>query len=179
MDAPSTDIRFGYISRLCRFVFLFSGILSLQAAADPLPLRMQAVLIEKILLFDRTLPANAPRLVVVVYGDELDQAEVLYRALTELRIKSMLVSGADLRPMPATQVVYVFPHAWGSGIRDWALQKHALSFTGEPATVRAGNAAVALSLEDRKPRILVNLTVAKAQGHDLSSELLQVATVVK
>ncbi len=153
------------------------ALASTRGEAEALPLRLQAVLMEKILLFDRSLPKGQPQMVVLIYGEESDQAEQIHRALAELGVRSTMVNAGDLRRAPDAQLVYIFPRGLTPAVREWTMQRHALSFTGDTDPVKSGQVAVALTLEARKPHIMVNLTVVKAQGHDLSSGLLQVATV--
>jgi len=163
------------------------------------PPDLQAALFVKVLSFDRNLRAHAGKDVVlgvlVQRGNRasLDTATELMRAVerlgepsaTEPRLRAVLVEatrgdiGAQLEalhvealyvsPLRALTIADIAAAARSRGIR---------TLTGVPSYVREG-LAVGLAVRDDRPEILVNLTAARAEGTDFSSQLLNLARVIQ
>ena len=76
-------------------------------------------------------------------------------------------------------VVYIMPglHSAVSNIAAALSGQSVLSVAASPDDVLEGT-ALGFALEEGKPKILVNLEAAKAQGVDFRSALLKVARVV-
>ena len=47
-----------------------------------------------------------------------------------------------------------------------------------PGTVESGKASVGVGLKDGKPEIIVHMGQLKAEGHDISADLLKLARVI-
>jgi len=148
------------------------------ALAQELPAKVQALLFKKILLYDRSV-SGKPKL-LVAYADEAAQAGELVSALQEAGFDAAAVKVAVLSGSVAGATgVYVFPHAASAAVKAQLASGKLLGLSGSAPLAERGDVAVALSVKDGKPEIVVNLTVLHDEGHALSSELLNLARVVK
>ena len=176
----------------------------LSAAAVPaadiaVPAEIQAPLFAKILTFDRSLASHAPRELVIgiLYQRKvrasLDVKDDFVKALD--RIPGGQVAGVAFRsvaidwdgsndisavltqerpnvlyvaPLRTVSIEQVAAAARAQGIHTW---------TGIPEYVERG-LAVGIGLSGDRPLILVNLTAARAEGADISSQLLKIARVL-
>jgi len=166
-------------------------------AEEILPARHQALLLLRVLAYDRALPARAGDVatVAVAYrpGDRAGEArrDALLEALREvaatfsvgeLPVKVVAVPWSPqfadrLRDTRASAVLVV-----GTLIEEAASisritrREHLLSLTEDRAAVEAG-LAVGLVHRGRRAGVIVNLAAARAEGADLDAALLAVAEV--
>jgi hypothetical protein len=184
---------------------LLRALLALVITASPaagqepqVPAELQARLFVKILSYDRTLAAPAPRDVVLGvlvqrrHRASLDAAEAMTAAIRALppptapepRLRAVLVD-AELDGLAGqleslhVDALYVTPlRAVSAGeVLGVTRPRGVRTLTGVPDYVRQG-LAVGLAVRDDRPEIVINLTAARAEGADLSSQLLKVARVI-
>lgn len=154
------------------------GSLPGQAAGGTLPVPVQAALYKKILSFDRTL-SGAPR-VLVVYGDEAGPAAEIQAAFRKVGFDVTLGKALNLATeIQGMSVMYLFPHAASAAALEVAAKAKVLTLASSDALPQNGQAAVGLGFKDGKPEILINLTLVRAESHELASDLLNLATIVK
>lgn len=106
-------------------------------------------------------PANRPLNVVAV---DADGKENLEKALTSLGVKVLYVTPLRAFDLPSLVAA--------------TRRSRTLTMTGVPEYVEAG-LSVGLDLRQDRPRILVNLRAARAEGADLAAPLLVLATAVE
>ncbi len=106
-------------------------------------------------------PANRPLSAVAVDADEKEDLE---KTLKSLGVKVLYVT-----PLRAFDLERLVAATRRGGT---------LTMTGVPEYVQAG-LSVGLDLRQDRPRILVNLRAARAEGADLAAPLLGLATVVE
>ncbi len=151
------------------------------AGGPALPARIQAVLFKKIFHYDRTF-ARAPVSVLVAHPrGELEQAQELVKAFGDVGITASAVDvdevGKQLRQGIA---LYVWPGVSTAPFKELAAKSKVLTISGSDALARAGDVGIAVAPRaDGKPEILVNLARVKEEGHELSSDLLRVATILQ
>jgi hypothetical protein len=165
----------------------------------PVPAELQARLFAKVLSFDRNLPARAGADVVVgvlvqrQYRASLDEANEIVAAVealrpapaSQIRLHAVLVE-ADQGELDArldalgVEVLYVTPlRALGIDTVLRVTRPRAIrTLTGVPSYVGAG-IAVGIGVKDDRPEILVNLAAARLEGADYSSQLLNLARLVR
>ncbi len=156
-----------------------------------IPARVQLLLFSKIWMFDRSVAEN----------DQIDMA-VLYqstfRASEEAKdeiIKAVRAGGSRIRCVPialddVAKVAETLEHVnadvfyvtelRGVNILDVvrvSRARHIKTITVAAGYVESG-IAVGLQVRDDKPVIVVNLRAAKAEGSDLTAQLLRVSTVI-
>lgn len=181
---------------------LVAAALSLPVAAaeETLAADLQATLHLKILSYDRNLKKRSGgKLVIAVLARSDDQASAgdgaaLAKAFRDLAKKTtvqdmkpsvveLAYDGTDLGArleQNGVTVVYLAPGLDGSvaEIHEAARKVGAATLTGRRSGLDAG-IAVAVVSDGKKPRILVNLPVAKKLGMDLDPSLLKLAEVKK
>lgn len=106
-------------------------------------------------------PANRPLVVVSVDGDGKEGVD---KSLTRLGVKVLYVT-----PLRAFDLSSLVSASRRSGI---------LTLTGVPEYVASG-LSVGVDLRQDRPRILVNLGAARAEGADLAAPLLGLASLVE
>jgi hypothetical protein len=170
------------------------------SGADGIPADKRALIVLRVLAYDRNLPQRADEVVrlAVIYrfGDRSSEsaAEALIASLRGDAGKVMVAS----RPLRVVGIPYsaqgvegdlvragvaaaiVCPGLGGEvGAISLASRKHSiLTFTDDEQMVRAGLSIGVVRRADRAA-ILVDLVAARAEGADLSADLLRLAEVVR
>lgn len=165
---------------LALLLVLLGGATPARAAdeAMPVPAKFQAVLFKRIFAYERQLKSQ-PKVRVLLASDS-DAARELLRELEAVGLGAQLLSPADARSelAPPGTVVYFFPET-PAALRKLALERQVLCISGYPSLVLAGQASIGVDKKaDGKPQILVHLPRLKAEGHELSSDVLRLARVV-
>ena len=57
--------------------------------------------------------------------------------------------------------------------------KGVLSISGVTSNVESGKVAIGLGVEGGKPKIIIHMGQLKAEGQDVSADLLKIATVIQ
>ena len=158
------------------------------------PVARQVPLLTRVLSFDRSLEGAAPLVVAVVYQDQNRASRQARDAFARaLAARPATVHGRPVRLVSVemgpslagrlrragADVAYVTP-VRGASVRSVAREAGSagvLTLTGVRSYVGSG-VAVGVGLRDGRPEILLNRRAAEASGADLSSRLLQLATIV-
>ena len=166
---------------------------SLAAQEVPVPVRIQAPLLLRIMSFDRNLPQRiSGDLVVAVLYQGRNRTSLRIAEEISLAIGSLtgaeavgidLDTTTDLAAVLAqskARVLYVCPLRGANiaGIVDVVRAAGVTTVTGVPRYVNEG-IAIGLDLRADRPEIVVNLESARAEGADFTAQLLKLARVVK
>lgn len=166
----------------------------------PTPVELHHPLLLKILSFDRMLEQRAgPEIVVgVVYQARFRASYVVKETFMETataspdaQVKGIPVrcvaielgstaAFADLLAQQQVDVLYIAPLR-AVDIHDIALrtrEHQTLTFTGVPSYVNDG-LAVGIDLLENKPKIIINLPAARAEGAAFKAHLLKLAHVIQ
>ncbi|MEO0084621.1 MAG: YfiR family protein [candidate division WOR-3 bacterium] len=165
----------------------------------PVPMDLQLPLLLKVLTFDRNLKSRVGKEIVIgVIYQEKFRASLLIkdeflRVLKELPIKDLADLPIKAKPIAlgdeailktaiindSIAILYVTPlRAFEiSTIQALAGELKVLTLTGVPEYVKSG-LAVGVGTKGERPLIIINLTQAKAEGADFSSQLLNLAKVI-
>lgn len=154
----------------------------------PVPSGEQLALIRKVWTLDRNFPREGTITVGIVYRRLDPESEVtktkMLRAGSNVRgLRFVLVDmdslGSDWRAFDGVQVVYLAPLS-GLNLTSLLAATRARSirtFTGVPEYVGRG-VAVGITSEHDRTVIMVNHRAARAEGANLSSQLLKLARLV-
>jgi len=163
------------------------------------PVSLQVQLLMKILLFDRNfkVPKNAITLGILYqekYRTSLNIKDEVIRVLNELQTSEMPAIRIKAKPIPihdenslsaaltrdTIHILYVTPlRAIGiSAISAITRNRKILTFTGVPEYVAEG-LGVGIDIKGERPQIIINLNQTKGEGADFSSQLLNLARVIK
>jgi len=162
---------------LCLPAALTSQFVFAQEVA--VPADIQAVIFKKVFTYVRTLPpAGAPHLLILYDEGTTKSMGEIRKAFEQVRIDAVGVQEADLaNGIQEGSIVYIATPR--GSFRQQLQRTRSLSITGLPLLVQRGDASIGLALQDSKPKILVNLSQLKAEGHELASNLLQLAQVIQ
>ena len=173
------------------------AFLPLSAQEMDVPVRMQVPILLKVISFDRHLHTRAPREVVVgvlmqggyrasvVARDEA--VEVLTAPATSVdglpvRVVIFDLDRQDIREVftnrPLTHL-YVTPLR-AIDIRELAAHARTARVTTMTGVTEqlSGGLSLGVGLRDGRPKILVNVGASRAEGADLSAELLKLAELI-
>jgi YfiR/HmsC-like len=158
---------------------------------SPIPARVQLLLFSKIWMFDRSVAENDQIVMAVLYqstfrasSESKDQLIAAVRA-DGLKIRCVPVALDDVEHMTRdlenvkADVFYV-TEMRGVNILDVvhvSRARHIKTITVVDGYLDLG-IAIGLRVRNDKPVIVVNLSAAKAEGSDLTAQLLSVSTVI-
>lgn len=190
--------------RLQVFVLLLGVLLvpcvsvAVASAQDvPTPVALHPPLLAKILAYDRNFAerAGAEVVVGVLYQPRYRASFTVMQAFLEASKVAQHVKGRPVRCIPivleeaaalqarleaeSIDALYITPLRAIDidGIAAVSRTRRVLTFTGVPAYVEAG-IAVGVGLTQNKPKILVNLPAARAEGAAFQAHLLKLAHVI-
>jgi len=159
--------------------------------APAIPASVQLLLFSKIWMFDRSVAENDHIVMAILY-------QSTFRASQEARdqlVEAVRADGLKIRCVPVAlddvgNVVNALEHVKadvfyvtemrGVNILDVvrvSRARHIKTITVTAGYVEAG-IAIGLRVRNDKPVIVVNLSAAKAEGSDLTAQLLRVSTVI-
>ncbi|HEV8122686.1 MAG TPA: YfiR family protein [Gemmatimonadales bacterium] len=172
-----------------------------QAQGMEAPADVQVPLLFKILTFDRKLADRVPGDDIVIailfqaeYHPSMRARDQVVEALTDMLGSTIsghpvrwvlleLRDAASLRSAlkrSQVAVIYVTPFR-GLDLRfitEVARAEGITTFTGVPTYVEEG-LALGIGIDDERPQIIVNISAARAEGSDFTSQLLRVSRVVE
>ena len=161
---------------------LLSVAATLPAADMPVPVDLQAALFKKILGYSRSLSSETSPTIAIVFSDErAEEASALRAALAQANLVSTLVGPeSDLAVFDESDVIYLMDEKSRRGLKRRCESNGLLSITGWPELVESGKASVGLDRKpDGRPEIVVNMDSLKAENQKFSSDLLNLARLVK
>jgi hypothetical protein len=173
---------------LCSVLALLGSVASAARAqagemADP---ERQSSMFKRIFSYDKDLRGSA-KIVVILVGLEKTGAEAV-KVSSVFRDKGFfpaVVTASDLSDdlvatlTPNSTVVYVMPGVAYDTVKAFAASKGFLSISGIPSLAEAGHVSVSVDVAGERPEIVVNLARLQTEGHELSSELLNLARVIR
>lgn len=151
--------------------------------ADP---DRQGDMFKRIFSYDKDL-RGSDKIVVIVVGEtrkggEVDKVAAVFR---EKGLFPAVVTVAELTDdlsatlTPQSTVVYVMPGVAYDAVKPFAERKGFLSISGVSSLAEAGHVAVSVGVQSGKPEIVVNMPRLMTERHELSSELLNLARVIR
>lgn len=151
--------------------------------ADP---ERQGSLFKRIFSYDKDL-RRSKKIVVILVGQDKDAAETakvssVFRdkgfhpaVVTASQLSDDLVASLT----PDSTVVYVMPGVAYDTVKAFAATKGYLSISGAPSLAEAGHVSVSVDVAGERPEIVVNLARLQTERHELSSELLNLARIIR
>lgn len=154
--------------KIITLIFGMSLITNTLAQEMAVPANLQAALFKKIFSFDKTL-ASKGNFEVAVLGAGSDAV------VSEFN--SVGVNAKAANEIGSALVVYVMPGS--PSPKAQTSSKGVLSISGVTSYAEEGKVAIGLGVEGGKPKIIINMAQLKAEGHELSAELLKIAKVIQ
>jgi len=151
--------------------------------ADP---GRQGDMFKRIFSYDKDL-RGSDKIVVIVIGEarsggDVDKVAAVFR---EKGLYPAVVTVADLTDdltatlTPKSAVIYVMPGVAYDVVRQFAEKTGFLSISGVTSLAEAGHVAVSVGVQGGKPEIVVNMPRLVTERHEFSSELLNLARVIR
>jgi hypothetical protein len=137
------------------------------------PVNLQAALFKKIFAFDKTIQSKGSTDVMILSTD--GSADEIASAFSSVGINTKVVKGSQVPG--GANIVYVMPGV--SSPKGQCAQKGVLSISGVGAYAEGGKVSIGLIVEGGKPKIVINIAQLKAEGQELSSDLLKIAKVIQ
>ena len=142
------------------------------------PPDLQVAIFKKVFSYDKSIQEGSLKMLVAFSDSSTAVKDQMVKAFRDSGVIVSAAKGDQLSgSVSGISVLYVLPGV--SGARQVCQKNGILCITGTPSLVESGEASVGLSLLDNKPKILVHLKELKAEGHDLSANLLQLARVIQ
>ncbi len=150
-------------------IFLLGAITTNSFAQEmAVPANLQAALFKKIFSFNKTLTAKG-NVEVAVIGAGADEVVSAFKSVGLNAKAADQIGGAS--------VVYVMPGA--PAPKAQSASKGVLSISGVTSYVEDGKVAIGLGVEGGKPKIIIHMAQLKAEGQELSADLLKIAKVIQ
>ena len=143
-------------------------------AQQTAPPKLQAALIMKLLAFNTNLGAN-PFTIHVVGAPDVAAALETHVGKTAGKATLETVTKSDALPADKVNIVYV-----GNHVEDaikYSQSNQILSVTGIPKFVNDG-VTLGIGIENKKPKILLNLSSSKSEGINWNPAILKVAATI-
>jgi hypothetical protein len=179
--------------KVCAFAVIILAMVTRPARAEtsPIPAAVQLLLFGKIWMFDRSVAGNDHLVVAVLYQSSLrSSAEAKDQLIAAVRAGGLKIQcipialddseklSSELQHVKAD--VFYVTEMRGINISDLvriSRARHIKTITVVEGYVEAG-VAIGLRVRNDKPSIIVNLVAAKAEGSDLTAQLLRLSTIV-
>jgi hypothetical protein len=167
-------------------VTLFALVATGAGGETPVDSDQQCSMFKRIFSYDKHL-RESDKIVVLVVGQTADGADV-EAVVSAFRDKKMYpapvtVSGltSDLTATLSQQstVVYVMAGVDYAAVEAFAANHGFLTISGTPTLVESGRVSVSVDLENNRPQVVVNMARLTIEGHELSSELLKLARIIR
>lgn len=155
-------------------VFVLAAVLTPCTARERVPANMQSALIIKLLPMYTNLGSKEFKIHVI---GAPDVAKELKASIGKSAGKAKLVAVTASDGVPSEKVDVIYVGADVAGGTGYAQSNGILSITGNPDLVEKG-VTLSLTLENKKPRIILNLTSSKAEGIDWNPAILKVAKTI-
>lgn len=162
------------IKNICAAIIILTAVFTSVNFAQEMavPANLQAALFKKIFAFNKTLQSKGVD-VSVLSAD--GSGDAVAAAFKDAGINAKSVKGAA--PAAGATVVYVMPGV--NPPKQVCAQKGILSISGVASNVETGKVSIGLGLEGGKPKILIHMGQLKAEGQELSADLLKIARVIQ
>jgi hypothetical protein len=166
-------------SKYLAIALVFYCLLLPCAAGDmPVPPELQVAIFKKVFSYDKTIPNGAPKM-LVAFTDT--SAAIKDQVVKAFKDSGVIVTAAKADQLSGSvdgvNVLYITPGV--AGAKQICQKKGILSITGSPSLVESGEVSIGLSVQDNRPKIVVHMGQLKAEGHDLSANLLQLAKIIQ
>lgn len=159
---------------LCALLVFFGGLSTPAAAQDQAPAEIQAALFMKLLAYYTNL-GSEPFTIHVVGAPDVAKVLKGFVGKNAGKAKLSAVTEGSGPPSGAAQVVYVGKDA--KTLTEYTHSNKILSITGNPKFVNQG-VTLGIGLENRKPKILLNLSSTKAEDINWNPQILKVASTI-
>ncbi|MCU0427277.1 MAG: hypothetical protein MUF71_16810 [Candidatus Kapabacteria bacterium] len=150
---------------VCVLLFMASALL---AQEMPVPVAVQARYFKKVFVYDKTIPKDGIKL-LVVYGDATpsDVKDEIIDAFNSIGIKTTAAKGAQIATAGAgVNVVYFAPGGDLKAVKEFCKSNGILSISGLPNLANNGDVSIAINAVNDAPKVVVNPDRLKTEKQD-------------
>lgn len=155
-------------------VLLIAVANGLSAQDMPVPVPVQARFFKKVFVYDKTIPKDAIKLIVVV-GDATpaDVKDEIVDAFNSIGIKASAMKAAQLSSAGVgANVIYLAPGGDLRAVKEFCKNNGVLSISGFPNQARNGDISISMDAVNDAPKIVINPDRLKAEKQD-AAELMR------
>ncbi len=149
------------------YVLLFMAS-ALSAQEMPVPVAVQARYFKKVFVYDKTIPKDGIKL-LVVYGDATpgDVKDEIVDAFNTIGIKATAAKGSQIATAGAgVNVVYFAPGGDLKAVKEFCKSNGILSISGLPNLANNGDVSIAINAVNDAPKVVVNPDRLKTEKQD-------------
>ncbi|WP_179316958.1 YfiR/HmsC family protein [Winogradskyella undariae] len=160
---------------MCFFLCLTTSVFGQNITV---PENIQAALLIKVLKYNSQVPQNGEVKILVVYNDdtEVNKNMFINGLADSMHAKAIYPTELE-KSISGYDVVYFTP-----GIYDYSglcKLNNVLSVTGTAQYVEQGEISLGFTIQNNKPKILMNLTSLDQERQSFSSDLLRISKIFK
>ncbi|MBN1960323.1 MAG: DUF4154 domain-containing protein [Deltaproteobacteria bacterium] len=148
-----------------------------------LPTKLQAALFKKIFLYDKVLhgkEGDSLKVLVATTSDFNQDPDELVTAFKAVGISAQKMGVNEIaNNIASAAAVYIHGHIAPDSIKALCANRSVLSISGYSELAESGSVSIALGIAKGRPEIIVNMKRLKIDGHEISSDLLALARVIK
>lgn len=155
-------------------------------AKTPVDAEQQSSMFKRIFSYDKSLRDSDKIVVLVVAADPSDgTVKDIEKVFKKSGLQPAVMPVSSLNDelastlSPESTVVYVVEGIDYASVKDFAAAKGFLTISGMPSLAMLGHVSVSVDLVGTRPEVVVNIPRLETEGHELSSELLKLARVVR
>jgi len=168
--------KFPYLLIFLIFVSMaLSGLSVKIETLRPAPPKVQVVIYKKIFSYCKNLSKDGINVAVLTDESNPDFEEII-RGFTNLGIPVVELKNDKFQTQSKITVLYVSKSS--KSIVSHCNNRGVLCISATPEDVQENLAAISIYSENNKPKIIINMSVLKSQNHEISSEVLKLATIV-
>lgn len=141
---------------------------------------LQVILFQKIFKYMNSVEQNKKPKILVIYQQGTTG---LKETINAFRDEGFTANSTDKSEFESVitnyQILYLMPGVSLGNKKEIPAKNKVLTITGDPYLVAAGDAAVGVGIENSKPAIYLNLSTVKAQNHEVSTDLINLAKIYR
>ncbi len=169
----------GMPGKIMIILLIISGI-KLYSQISPATPGLQAILFSKIFSYVRTLDPEDRINLLVVYTENISEANEIGEAFGSENFDVTISKLSEITEnLKKTSIVYLVDTSGKTKLDSLFSLKNHLFISGVPELVEKGIASIGVGIEDDRPRIIINLNRLEDESHQVSSELLSLAKVIR
>ena len=146
----------------------------IQAQDMPVPVPVQARFFRKVFVYDKTIPKEGIKLLVVV-GDATpaDLKDEIVDAFNSIGIKASAAKAPQLATVGVgINVIYIAPGGDLRAAKEFCKTNGILSISGFPNQARNGDVSISMDVVNESPKIIINPDRLKLEKQD-AAELMR------
>ena len=166
---------------LCVLILLGHGVTGLAQEMEAAPANIQSAIFLKTLTFNKNISGGGDVTLVVILSKEFAEAmkPAIGRAIGKSKLTDILTVDEVPKDKPGgLTVIYLGDAAQLEACTQYCRQYKVASLTGIPDLVNKG-ITLTVGVQDKKPKIVLNLTNAKKEGIEWDPEIQKVASTIE